>query len=77
MCVYICICIYLYVYTYVYIYICVCVCVNAQRGAESTQLKQEMKDTEPCYLTVIQGSLNRFLDIFRMGTFIDSTHMKL
>ena len=25
----------------------------------------------------IQGSLNRFLDFFRMGTFIDSTHMKL
>ena len=25
----------------------------------------------------IQGSLNRFPDVFRMGTFIDSTHMKL
>ena len=24
----------------------------------------------------IQGSLNKFLDFFRMGTFIDSTHMK-
>ena len=26
---------------------------------------------------VIRGSLNRFPDFFRMGTFIDSTHMKL
>ena len=26
---------------------------------------------------VIQGSLNKFPDFFRMGTFIDSTHMKL
>ena len=25
----------------------------------------------------IQGSLNKFLDFFRMGSFIDSTHMKL
>ena len=25
----------------------------------------------------IQGSLNKFPDIFRMGTFIDNTHMKL
>ena len=26
---------------------------------------------------VIRGSLNKFPDFFRMGTFIDSTHMKL
>ena len=25
----------------------------------------------------IQGSLNKFPDFFRMGTFIDSTHIKL
>ena len=25
----------------------------------------------------IQGSLNKFPDFFRMGTFIDSIHMKL
>ena len=25
----------------------------------------------------IHGSLNKFPEIFRMGTFIDSTHMKL
>ena len=26
---------------------------------------------------LIRGSLNKFPDFFRMGTFIDSTHMKL
>ena len=26
---------------------------------------------------VIRGSLNKFPDFYRMGTFIDSTHMKL
>ena len=25
----------------------------------------------------IRGSLNKFPDFFRMGTFIDSTHMKI
>ena len=30
----------------------------------------------PC-LSLIQGSLNKFPDFFRMGTLIDSTHMKL
>ena len=25
----------------------------------------------------LQGSLNKFPDFFRMGSFIDSTHMKL
>ena len=27
--------------------------------------------------TIIRGSLNKFPDFFHMGTFIDSTHMKL
>ena len=26
---------------------------------------------------IVRGSLNKFPDLFRMGTFIDSTHMKL
>ena len=26
---------------------------------------------------MVRGSLNKFPDFFRMGTFIDSTHMKL
>ena len=29
------------------------------------------------YILRIQGSLNKFLDVFRVGTFIDSTHIKL
>ena len=29
------------------------------------------------YFHYIQGSLNKFADFFRMGTFIDSTHIKL
>ena len=29
------------------------------------------------YFTEVQGSLYKFPDFFRMGTFIDSTHMKL
>ena len=28
-------------------------------------------------LTHIRGSLNKVPDFFRMGTFVDSTHMKL
>ena len=28
-------------------------------------------------LPLVQGSLNKFPDIFHMGTFMDSTHMKL
>ena len=32
-----------------------------------------------CHLSKLKvsGSLNKFTDFFRMGTFIDSTHMKL
>ena len=32
-----------------------------------------------CGITVIiiRGSINKFPDLFRMGTFIDSKHMKL
>ena len=29
------------------------------------------------YILDIRGSLDKFPDFFRMGTFIDSTHMKL
>ena len=30
-----------------------------------------------CLYSDIRGSLNKFPDFYRMGTFIDSTHMKL
>ena len=36
--------------------------------------------SKPRYIYIyiyIRGSLNKFLDFFRIGTFIDSTHMKL
>ena len=41
----------------------------------------ELDETPPEVWTTrnfddIQGSLNKFPDFFRMGTFIDSTHMK-
>ena len=29
------------------------------------------------FLNNLQGSLNKFPDFFHMGSFIDSTHMKL
>ena len=38
-------------------------------------LQPKMKN---CHLSIkIRGSLNKFPDFFCMGTFIDSTHMKL
>ena len=36
-------------------------------------------DDDDIYIYIyiyIRGSLNKFQDFFRMGTFIDSTHMK-
>ena len=30
-----------------------------------------------CVCVCVRGSLNKFQDFFRMGTFIDSSHMKL
>ena len=41
-------------------------------------LKKKIKRTTKTKHTyIIRGSLNKFPDFFRMGTFIDSTHMKL
>ena len=37
---------------------------------------QSLDLIQSCYLRV-RGSLNKFPDFFRMGTFIDSTHLKL
>ena len=36
-------------------------------------IKKETDD----HINKVRGSLNKFPDFFRMGTFIDSTHMKL
>ena len=43
----------------------------------SGNFKNEVTDQLFVYKTYIGGSLNKFPDFFRMGTFIDSTHMKL
>ena len=42
---------------------------------ETTNPTKEMK--HKLQKVDIRGSLNKFPDFFRMGTFIDSTHMKL
>ena len=49
---------------YIYIYICVYILTDAHSKYFDS-------------LNNIRGSLNKFPDFFRMGTFIDSTHMKL
>ena len=38
---------------------------------------QNLKYLSLTFILSIRGSLNKFPDFFRMGTFIDSTHMKL
>ena len=43
---------------------------------EGLNTKIKTNETQVNYLN-IRGSLNKFPDFFRMGTFIDSTHMKL
>ena len=48
--------------------VCVCVCVDSFSIYTYTYI----------YIYIyINGSLNKFPDFFRMGPFIDSTHMKL
>ena len=46
-----------------------CFCV----GMQSPEVKQTAVKT----IADVQGPLNKFPDFFCMGTFIDSTHMKL
>ena len=41
------------------------------------KLKDEKVSEGENETTDLRGSLKRFPDFFRMGTFIDSTHMKL
>ena len=55
----------IYIYIYIYIYVCVCVYIYIYVYVY-------------IYIYIyIRGSLDKFPDVFRMGTFIDSTHMKL
>ena len=63
---YICICIYVYIHIYIYnVYVCVCVCVCVRVCVCVNKF------------LYIRGSLNRFPDFFRIGTFIDNTCIKL
>ena len=39
--------------------------------------KQQSSGSLENEIFIYTGSLNKFPDFFRMGTFIDSTHMKL
>ena len=66
-CVYIFTYMHIYIYTYIYmrIYMYIYVCVYIYIYIYI------------CICVYIRGSLNKFPDFFRMGTFIDSTHMKL
>ena len=82
MCVYVCVCVCKHSFLYVYnncklilhVYLSVIsvlnnqLCINLIR---SSKLEWYIHDSD------IWGSLNIFPDFFRMGTFIDSTHMKL
>ena len=44
---------------------------------DKLQYWNHMNVYETDYMRKIRGSLNKFPDVFRMGTFIDSTYMKL
>ena len=71
-------------FIYVYIYIKFTSLVSNLFLVVMTIIRYYMKKFFGCsYLYVyiyiyiyIRGSLNKFPDFFRMGTFIDSTHMK-
>ena len=63
MCIYICT-IYKYIYTYIYIYI-------LRERERERKIERKRKSTH------IRGSLIKIPDFFRMGTFIDSAHMRL
>ena len=60
------VCIYIYIYEVGYV--CTCIYIFIICTHMHTHIHT---------YTFIQGSLNKFPDFFRMGTFIDSTHMKL
>ena len=75
---------YIYIYIYIYIY----ARIIKYHGIWSNLFEQlnlvfkcflvdAAYFVAPMLLKDIRGSLNKFPDFFRMGTFIDSTHMKL
>ena len=49
-----------------------------RESGKSVLASRDDDDDDDIYIYIyIGGSLNKFPDFFRMGTFIDSTHMKL
>ena len=78
------VCAYVLLFMCVFISMCVCVCVCVWKFLS---VFVYMSIHGICISFVwcmsvrsyvyVRGSLNKFLGFFRMGTFIDSTHMKL
>ena len=66
-------------------YVCVCVCVcEGARGAMETETRVQFLAEIVCIShwanTLVKGirvAYSKFPDFFRLGTFIDGTHMKL
>ena len=59
---------------------CVSLFVSKNRSQELNNCSYLKQQNPPVFVSVsvlLRGSLNKFPDFFRMGTFIDSTHIKL
>ena len=50
---------------------------ESEKGDKYLDLARELKKLWNMKVTVIQGAYDKFPEFFRMGTFIDSKHMKL
>ena len=50
--------------------------LSSFNALEKKKKKKEQRSMNLHWASDVQGSLNKFPDFFRMGTFIDSTHMK-
>ena len=78
-------CIYIYIYIYIYLWVCVYISISIYIYIYTRVfwfVGFYGISTVVCYLMpntvyIYTGSLNKFPDFFRMGTLIDSTHMKL
>ena len=66
-----------YIYIYIYIYMCVCVCIYIHINIH-IHIHAHTYIYIPAHTHIyLRESLNKFPDFFCVGTFIDSTHMKL
>ena len=88
----VCVCLYIYIYIIVCVYVhiislslyyCMCMCLYIYIALQlyfvldSYALSTRSLDIHCPYLLDIRGTYDKFPDFFHMGTFIDSTHMKL